>query len=158
MKAMIGAGAWVLLTVALLAAASPVVGQEVPVRDTMPTEAAVVMALDTAVLGTRRGFDAARYESTSNWVWGGFVGGLTLGPIGAGLAWTLANNSDVSLGVDRRMMLHYDGGPTYIDAFERSYAEALLDRRKRSALRGGILGTAALVATATTIWAVYYYY
>jgi hypothetical protein len=56
------------------------------------------------------------------------------------------------------MILHLDGGPTYIDAFEQAYAEALLDRRKRSALKGGILGTAALAATATVIWALYYYY
>jgi hypothetical protein len=109
------------------------------------------------VLGLRRGIDAARYESTTNWVWGGFIGGLTLGPIGAGLAWTLANNSDVALGVDRRMVLHLDGGATYIQAFEQAYAQALLDRRKRSALRGGILGTAGLVAAATAIWAVNHY-
>jgi hypothetical protein len=64
----------------------------------------------------------------------------------------------VALGVDRRLVLHLDGGPTYIEAFEQAYAEALLERRKRSALRGGILGTAGLAATATAIWAVYYYY
>jgi len=158
MKARIGPGAWLLVIVALVAATHPVAGQDLPAGDTVAPQAAEAMALDTVVLGTRRGFDAARYESTSNWVWGGFVGGLTLGPIGAGLAWTLANNSDVALGVDRRMILHYDGGATYIDAFERAYAEALLERRKRSALRGGVLGTAALVATATVVWAVYYYY
>jgi hypothetical protein len=39
----------------------------------------------------------------------------------------------------------------------RSGAE-LLARRKRSALTGGALGTAALAAVATTVWAVYYCY
>jgi hypothetical protein len=43
------------------------------------------------------------------------------------------------------------------DPYERAYAEALHARRKRSALTGGALGTAALVATATAIWAIYYY-
>jgi hypothetical protein len=147
-----------LLAGALLLATDPAAAQDVPERDTTPVPAPEAASLDTVVLGARRGVDAARYESTTNWVWGGFVGGLTLGPIGAGLAWTLANNSDVALGVDRRMVLHLDGGPTYIEAFEQAYAEALLERRKRSALRGGILGTAGLVATATVVWAVYYYY
>jgi hypothetical protein len=146
-----------LVAGALVLATDPAAAQDVPARDTNPV-AAEAAASDTVVLGARRGVDAARYESTTNWVWGGFVGGLTLGPIGAGLAWTLANNSDVALGVDRRMVLHLDGGPAYIEAFEQAYAQALLDRRKRSALRGGILGTAALAATATAIWAIYYYY
>jgi hypothetical protein len=153
-----GGGRALLLAGALVLATDPAAAQDVPARDTTPVPAAEAAALDTVVLGARRGVDAARYESTTNWVWGGFVGGLTLGPIGAGLAWTLATNSDVALRVDRRMILHLDGGSTSIDAFEQAYAEALLDRRKRSALRGGLLGTAGLAATATVIWAVYYYY
>lgn len=146
-----------LLGLALLLSAAPLAGQETPVPepDDRPRPEAV---LDSVVLGARRGSEAARLESTTNWVWGGFVGGLTLGPIGAGLAWTLANNSDAKLGVDRTMLLTYDGGPAYIQAYEEAYAEALRARRKRSALRGGIIGTAALVATATVAWAIYYYY
>lgn len=143
----------------LLFLAGPVAGQQPP--EPVPERAIQqpdTMVLDSAVLGARRGLQAARVESTSNWVWGGFFGGLTLGPIGAGLAWTLANNSSVGLSVDERMLLSYDGGLTYIDAYERAYAEALLERRKKSALRGGLIGTAALAATLTAIWAVYYYY
>jgi hypothetical protein len=149
-----------LLAGALLLTAAPAFGQQAPVPDTVPRADLVgSTVLDGTVLGARRGLDAARYESTAGWVWGGVLGGLTLGPVGAGLAWTLANNSDVSLGVDRRMLLlSYDGGFTYVDAYERAYADALLARRKRSALTGGAIGTAALVATATAIWAVYYYY
>lgn len=151
-------GRALLLAGAIVLAAGPAAAQDVPASDTTRSPAAEAAPSDTVVLGARRGVEAARYESTTSWVWGGFVGGLTLGPIGAGLAWTLANNSDVAIGVDRRMILHLDGGPTYVAALEEAYAEALLERRKRSALRGGILGTAGLVATATVIWAVYYYY
>jgi hypothetical protein len=148
----------VLVGGALLVCWAPVAGQQ-PALDTVPPGLQPAgMALDSATLGARRGLEAARYESTQGWIWGGFAGGLTLGPIGAGLAWTLANNSDVALGVERRMLLHYDGGSTYIEAFERAYAGSLLARRKQSALRGGILGTAGLVATATVVWAIYYYY
>lgn len=157
MRATIRRHAWLLAGV-LLVAADPVAGQDAPARDTTAPHAPEVDALDAAVLGARRGLEAARYEPTTGWVWGGFVGGLTLGPIGAGVAWTLANNSDVALGVERRTALSYDGGFTYVDAYERAYAEALLARRKRSALTGGALGTAALAATLTAIWVGYYYY
>jgi hypothetical protein len=152
-----GRSAMALALAGVFLATDPAAAQDVPARDTTPVPAVEAAASDMVVLGLRRGIDAARYESTTNWVWGGFIGGLTLGPIGAGLAWTLANNSDVALGVDRRMVLHLDGGATYIQAFEQAYAQALLDRRKRSALRGGILGTAGLVAAATAIWAVNHY-
>jgi hypothetical protein len=147
-----------LVSCGLLLAAVPVSGQQTPEREPTLQQPPDTLVLDSAVLGARRGLDAARFESTTNWVWGGFLGGLTLGPIGAGLAWTLANTSDAALSVDQRMLLSYDGGFTYIDAYQRAYAHALLERRKQSALRGGIIGTAALVATATTIWAIYYYY
>lgn len=136
-------------------AAGPLAAQQIPPRD---PPSADTLAVESSVLGERRGTQAARYESTGGWIWGGFLGGITLGPIGAGLAWTLANNSDAALGLDRRMLLSYDGDITYIDAYERAFAETLLQRRKRSALKGGAIGTAALVATLTGIWAVYYYY
>jgi hypothetical protein len=144
---------------ALLLVTTPLAGQGRSEGQVDPAvDTASVVMTDTTVLGARRGLQAARYESTSRWIWGGFLGGATLGPIGAGLAWTLANNSQVALGVDQRMLLSYDGGSAYIDAYQRAYAEELLARRKRSALTGGAIGTAALVATLTAIWAVYYYY
>jgi hypothetical protein len=149
--------AWV--ATALLVVVWPLAAQEPPQEQVeLEVRSGTAMVTDTAVLGARRGLQAARYESTTNWIWGGFLGGMTLGPIGAGLAWTLANNSEVALGVDERMLLSYDGGSAYIDAYQRAYAEELLARRKRSALTGGAIGTAALAATLTAIWARYYYY
>jgi hypothetical protein len=144
---------------ALLSVPSSLAAQEPPQAQVAAEVRTVsVEDTDTAVLGARRGLQAARYETTSPWIWGGFLGGMTLGPIGAGLAWTLANNSQVALSVDQRMLLSYDGGHAYIEAYERAYAEELWARRKRSALTGGAIGTAALAATLTAVWAVYYYY
>jgi hypothetical protein len=144
---------------ALLLVPSALAAQEPPGSQVDPMVGTVsVVVTDTAVLGARRGSQAARYETTSPWIWGGFLGGMTLGPIGAGLAWTLAKNSDVALTVDQRMLLSYDGGSDYVGAYQRAYADELLARRKRSALTGGAIGTAALAATLTAIWARYYYY
>lgn len=113
---------------------------------------------DSAALGTQRGTEAARYEGTGPWVMRGFLGGLTLGPIGAGLVYVVANNSEVALNPQHRSLLLQEGGAQYANAYQRAYAEALHARRKRSALTGGAIGTAALAATLTAIWAAYYYY
>lgn len=121
----------------------------------MPLDA---IQFDSAALGAQRGAEAARFEGTGPWVMRGFFGGLTLGPIGAGLVWTVANNSDVALSPQHRSLLIQEGGAQYAVAYQQAYAEALHARRKRSALTGGAIGTAALAATVTAIWAVYYYY
>lgn len=131
--------------------------------DTLPPVQVVerpvqVSQVDSAAVGAMRGAEAARFAGTGPWVMRGFLGGLTLGPIGAGLVWTVANNSDVELGPQHRALLLQEGGVEYAAAYQRAYAETLHARRKRSARNGGIFGTAALVATATAIWAVYYYY
>jgi hypothetical protein len=110
---------------------------------------------DSAALGTQRGTEAARYEGTGPWVMRGFLGGLTLGPIGAGLVYVVANNSEVALSPQHRSLLLQEGGAQYANAYQRAYAEALHARRKRSALTGGAIGTAALAATAAAIWAIH---
>jgi hypothetical protein len=115
-------------------------------------------ARDSAAIGQQRGLQAARNEPTSQWVFRGFLGGLVLGPIGAGVAYTAANNSGVAVTPQYRMLLLQEGGAAYATSYQDAYAEALRARRKRSALAGGVLGTAALAATVTTIWAIYYYY
>jgi hypothetical protein len=115
-------------------------------------------AADSAALGARRGAEAARHESTARWVWSGFAGGLVLvGPIGAGASYVAASNSKVALDPAQRMVLLSEGTPGYAWAYEEAFAKSLRERRKRSALVGGALGTAALAAVATTVWAVYYY-
>jgi hypothetical protein len=162
-----------LLTMAPLAAqqpaADPQSGSGEPVTDTVRTSSSAVeeesagvtrqvAPSDSAALGARRGTEAARYEATSQWVFRGFLGGLTLGPIGAGVAWTAANNSAVALTPQHRTLLLQEGGAEYAAAYQDAFAETLLARRKRSALTGGAFGTAALAATITAIWAIYYYY
>lgn len=88
-----------LAVVALVLASGTLTAQEPTAVEPQETHASI-LAVDSAVLGARRGIEAARRESTTGWIWGGFLGGATLGPIGAGLVWTLANNSDVALDTD----------------------------------------------------------
>jgi hypothetical protein len=140
------------LALACLLVAAPLAAQQTP----PPVQGDSASA--SLLLAHHRGAEAARYASTTRWVTGGFLGGLTLGPIGAGLAWTLANNSDAEMPIERWRLLMQEVDVSYADAYQASYAQALHARRKRAALRGGIIGTAALVVTAGTIWAVYYYY
>jgi hypothetical protein len=160
----------VLFAGLLLAASSPLAAQHRPpgmLPDAAPVQlqllsgqepAAHAQQVDSAALGAHRGAEAARYAATSGWVMRGFLGGMTLGPIGAGVAYTVANNSDVALTPQQRALLLQEGGVEYAAGYQRAYAETLLARRKRSALTGGALGTAALAATVTAIWAIYYFY
>jgi hypothetical protein len=133
---------------AALLVASPIAAQ-MPVADTTAS---------SVILAQYRGAEAARFASTTRWVVGGFAGGLTLGPVGAGLAWTLARSSDAELPADRLRLLLQEEDAAYVEAYQRSYAQTLHERRRKAALKGGIIGTAALAVTATAIWAVYYYY
>lgn len=112
---------------------------------------------DLAALAAGAGAQAARNESTTPWIWGGFAGGLTTGPIGTGLAWFLADNSQARLEVPRAMMISTESGPVYLQVYEEAFAETLRARRKRSALVGGAFGTATLGAVLFAIWADYYY-
>lgn len=123
-------------------------------------EAMVVQRADSSlmILAAGDGAQAARLESTAQWLWGGFAGGAALGPIGAGMAWFLAGNSHARLEVARAMMLSAEVGPAYLHVYEQSYAETLHARRKRSALVGGAFGTATLGAVLLAVWANYYYY
>jgi hypothetical protein len=150
------------VVVMVLVAASPAQGQQRLIPDpaqTLPVslgERAVNdVQTDSAALGTQRGTEAARFEGTGPWVMRGFLGGLALGPIGTGLVYVVANNSDAAMTPQHRSLLLQEGGLQYANAYQRAYAEALHARRKRSALTGGVIGTAALAATLTAIWAVY---
>ena len=144
---------WLGLLLAV-AHAPPLAAQEPQAR---PTADTVVTTPDALLVAEYRGAEAARYASTTKWVFGGFAGGLTLGPVGAGLAWTLANNSDAELTAERWRLLTEEVSSTYADTYQRSYAETLHARRKRAALTGGIIGTAALGVALGAIWATYYY-
>jgi hypothetical protein len=143
----------------LLAAAAAQAQEPRAAADTAAlVDARAAAARDSAAIGYQRGLQAARNEPTSQWVLRGFLGGLVLGPVGAGVAYTAANNSGVAVTPQYRMLLLQEGGAAYATSYQDAYAEALRARRKRSALTGGVLGTAALAATITTIWALYYYY
>jgi hypothetical protein len=153
----------VLSALAVLGAAGGLHAQQ-PVPSTeRDTTAAVSLAptatpRDSAALGGQRGVQAARNETTSQWIFRGFLGGVTFGPLGAGVAYAAANNSGVALTPQYRMLLLQEGGAAYATAYQDAYAESLRARRKRAAVTGGVLGTAALAAVVTTVWAIYYYY
>jgi hypothetical protein len=117
-----------------------------------------ILVEDSASLGALQGELDARNESTTGWWWRGFAGGALLGPIGGGFAYALANNSGVTLPPHRAMILAAERSPSYAQNYEAAFADKLRDRRERATIVGGALGTAALAAVATTIWAVYYYY
>lgn len=150
--------ALLVASVALVLGSGEIQAQQT--ADQPPRAETAVQPSDTnlATLGVGDGTRAARNESTTSWILGSYVAGLTTGPIGTGLAWFLADNSKARIETARALMLSAEGGPAYLQAYEQAYAETLRARRKRSALIGGGLGTATLGAGLFALWLNYYYY
>lgn len=84
----------------------------------------------------------ARRQQTTEmvpWPWGwslrGFLGGLLAGPIGVGIAFRMASNSEVPT-------LAFAGAAEGDDGFDAAaYVERVIDRRKEATFAGGLVGT-----------------
>ena len=88
---------------------------------------------------------AAATVGSAGWFGGGFVGGLVAGLIGTGVTYAIAASSNVEVPAERRLLI-VSQPATYQQMFEKGYADKVKSKRKSSALTGGLLGTATLVA------------
>jgi hypothetical protein len=95
-------------------------------------------------VGGVEGNTAAQAIGTTVWTLGGLAGGLTLGPLGAGLAYAFAEGSASALPADVQSKVGRRGGE-YSLAYQQAYTRRLVARRKRAAVVGGAAGTALLV-------------
>lgn len=105
---------------------------EPPVRDTL------------ALAGDIEGTTSAEAAGTAVWTIGGFAGGLALGPIGAGLAFAMAESSASALPEDVQSKVTRKGTEFSL-AYQQAYTRKLVARRRRATLVGGAAGTALLV-------------
>lgn len=87
---------------------------------------------------------AAQNVGSGGWFIGGVATGALTGLIGTAVIWVAAGSSDVSVPADRRLQI-INQNSIYQQSFESGFGERLKAQRKRSALRGGLLGTAAFV-------------
>jgi len=88
------------------------------------------------------GVQAGGEPGTWGWFGGGLAGGVLTGPIGTTVATVMAGRPPE---VPSAMLEAYAGGdPVLGEAFREAYQAELRSRRQRSALRGGIIGTAFL--------------
>lgn len=107
-------------------------------------EAAAQPADTLSQAGKVEGTTSAEAAGTAVWTVGGFAGGLTLGPIGAGLAYAMAESSASALPADVQSKVGRRGSE-YSLAYQQAYTQKLIARRKRASLVGGAAGTALLV-------------
>lgn len=123
-----------LASLLLLAPAAAQSGPELqpPARDTL------------ALAGETEGTTLAEAAGTAVWTVGGFAGGLTLGPIGAGLAFAMAESSASALPEDVQSKAGRRGSEFSL-AYQQAYTRKLVARRRRATLVGGAAGTALLV-------------
>lgn len=94
--------------------------------------------------GAAEGGTTARALGTTAWTLGGFASGLTLGPLGVGLAYAVAGSSASPLPPDVQTRVGRKGSDFAL-AYQQAYTERLVSRRKRASLVGGATGTAMLV-------------
>ena len=97
-----------------------------------------------------QGQTAAERTSTGGAALSGFVRGLFLGPIGAALSYAI--ESDDNPGLTRfEFMRLSTASEDYKLAFRRGFEDRLRSRRAMAALKGGLMGTAALVVAYVVI-------
>lgn len=130
-----------ILTLMLVCISAPAVAQQQAQPDTTrPASTADVVAQ-----GTMDGRSAAEGKGTGSYLAGGIVGGLTLGLIGAGITYAVAANSTVEV-PPADLIVARERGAAYTEAYQTAFRVRVRGRRKSSALTGGLVGTAVVVA------------
>ena len=99
---------------------------------------------NSSAQGTLDGEMAASDKGSASWALGGFAGGVGLGLIGTGVAYGLAASSNATLPADKEASIQ-SRSADYRLAYQRAYKDGIQRKRKRSALVGGFVGTAAIV-------------
>ena len=95
--------------------------------------------------GTLDGEVAAADKGAAGWALGGFASGVGLGLIGTGVTYGLAASSSPKLPATEMASIQ-NRSADYRLAYQNAYADRVKRKRKRSALVGGFVGTATIVA------------
>jgi predicted lipid-binding transport protein (Tim44 family) len=136
-----------LLATALPSAVRPVSAQQ----QTGSPQDSSSAATDIAK-GTIDGKFAATRTGTGGWFAGGLASGFVGGLIGTGVITAVGASSGVNLPADQRLVIA-NRSETYQRTFEMSFGDEVKNKRKWSALKGGLLGTAILVTAIVSLQA-----
>lgn len=109
-----------------------------------PLPAAVPADSAAPTQGAYAGAEAARRQGALGWMGTGFLGGVLLGPIGAGLAFTTASSRSAELPPATRATLA-GRSPEYAAAFMDAFRDRLRSERRTATLVGGATGTAVFL-------------
>lgn len=132
-----------LFTVVIMTVSST--SAQVAPSDTYPAVQTTASSPNPAFDGMFDGRTAANQKGTGGYFVGGLVGGVTLGLIGTGIAWGIASAGDPAPSQTQSMIIRQKGNE-YAFAYSESYSQRVKQKRKRSAVTGGLIGTAAIVA------------
>ncbi len=94
--------------------------------------------------GLAEGTRAGGQPGTFGWAARGFLGGLLAGPVGTGIAVSKAGSSTDGPARNALAQLATSEGPGFTAGYRDGFVGRLSDRRKRSALFGGLVGTGVL--------------
>ena len=117
-----------------------------PAASTTASPVAAAPAFSTEMIARAQndGQLAALNVGTGGWAGGGFASGLLLGFIGTGVSWAAAGASGVESPPDARLRIANQPAE-YQQLYTKSYSDKVKAKRKSSALKGGLVGTAAFV-------------
>ena len=133
----------------LAASALPAAAQQAPDQNPAPHTVQPATLSDPApdlfAQGTLDGQAAAEDKGTAGWAVGGFVSGVGLGLIGTGVTYALAAGSKPKPPANKLAAIQSPDA-NYRLAYQNAYESGVKRKRKRSALVGGLVGTATFVA------------
>lgn len=134
-----------LMTLAVLVLFTPMVARsQVQQSSAAPVPAAAAMTPDAVSRAQVEGQTAAMNVGTGGWFGGSMVSGVLLGLIGTGISYGLAASSNVEMPPEKKLTITSPDAAYHAYA-EKAYADKVHAKRKSSALKGGLLGTAAFV-------------
>ncbi len=84
-------------------------------------------------------------EAQGAWFGRSLAIGALSGLIGTGVTWAIAANSNPELPAEQKLMIA-SRSQEYRQIFERSFKQTVRSKRSKSAVLGGLTGTAAFVA------------
>jgi hypothetical protein len=106
-----------------------------------PALAAPNQADSTPAAAQLAGQALANQQSMDARLAGGLVSGFFFSLIGTGIAWAVASGDPTPL-PEAQAFKVIDASPSYQEAFKQGYSARLTSRRKRTAVTGGLIGTA----------------
>lgn len=120
-------------------------GERASAQTTPPAPVTSTVSADAANEAAQAHIDGRiAADTVGGWFGRSVVIGVLTGLVGTGVTWAVAATSTPKIPTERKLVLA-SKSPVYREEFEDSFRDAVKSKRSRTAIFGGVTGTAALV-------------